>query len=92
MNQDHLFIIVLAALALLGFVAYLTRDRISGLKLSFGKWKGGIDAKPAPGIRVGDIDAKQNVHAVDETGSGVEVQKIRTDGTVDLRNEDSKKV
>jgi len=86
-----MLVAVIAALVVLAFVAYLMRDRINLFSLKWGNKEAKIGADDRPGVKISGIEAKQNVSAVDETGSGVEADKVKAGGDATFRNEGPRK-
>jgi hypothetical protein len=83
---------VLGALVLLGIVAYLVRDRLQTLTLKWGNKSATIKAdRPAPGVKLSGVEAGHDLTAVDETGGGVDANKVKSGGDAVFRNEAVKK-
>jgi hypothetical protein len=91
MKPEYLYLAI-ACIVLLGFVAFLVRGRLRSLTLKWGNKSAAIEAdRRGPGVRLKGVEAGQNVTAVDETGSGVEAEKIKSGGDAVFRNEGPKK-
>ena len=91
MSSQNLLIAVIAALIVLAFVAYLMRGRIKLFSLKWGNKEAKLGADERPGVKISQVEAKQNVSAVDETGSGVEAEKVKAGGDATFRNEGPRK-
>jgi hypothetical protein len=92
MSSQNLLIAVIAALVVLAFVAYLVRDRLNLFSLKWGNKEAKIGANNrGPGVKLSGVEARQNVSAVDETGSGVEADKVKAGGDATFRNEGPRK-
>jgi hypothetical protein len=91
MKPEFLYISI-ACLIVLGFVAYLVKDRLRTFTLKWGNKSATIQAdRSGPGVRLSGVEAGQNVTAVDETGSGIDAEKIKAGGDAIFRNEGQKK-
>jgi hypothetical protein len=91
MKPEYLYGAI-ACLVVLGFVAYLVKDRLRLFTVKWGNKSATIQAdERGPGIRLSGVEAGQNVTAVDETGSGIHAEKIKSGGDAVFRNEAQKK-
>jgi hypothetical protein len=83
---------VLGAIVLLGFVAFLVRDRLKAMTLKWGDKSATINAdRPGPGVKLSGVEAGHDLTAVDETGGGIDAKKVKSGGDAVFRNEAVKK-
>lgn len=91
MKPEYIYL-TLGVLVLLGFVAFLVRDRLQALTLKWGDKSATINAdRPAPGVQLRGVEAGHDLTAVDETGAGIDAKKVKSGGDAVFRNEAVKK-